>query len=104
MELSIKHSNLYTLLIGIDGRLDLDSAVDFGHQVMDAIDDSEEEVKEIILDFEKVTFISSYGLKVILEFYKKMKERNGSLKIKNVSEEIRKSFNLVGFNKFLALD
>ena len=71
---------------------------------MDAIDDSEEEVKELVLDFEKVTFISSYGLKVILEFYKKMKERNGSLKIKNVSEEIRKSFNLVGFNKFLALD
>ena len=50
MELSIKHSNLYTLLIGIDGRLDLDSAVDFGHNVMDAIDDSEEEIKELIKD------------------------------------------------------
>ena len=58
----------------------------------------------MILDFSNITFISSYGLKVILELYKKMKEANGTLKITNVSEEIRKSFNLVGFNKFLALD
>ena len=42
--------------------------------------------------------------KVILELYKKLKENNGNLKIKNVDEEIRKSFNLVGFNKFLSLD
>ena len=104
MELDIRYTNIYTLEINIDGRLDLDSAVDFGHKVMDAIDDSEEEIKELVINFEKVTFISSYGLKVILEFYKKMKEREGSLKIKNVPEEIKKSFNLVGFNKFLALD
>ena len=104
MELTIKNLNIYTLVVEVIGRLDLDSAVEFGHKVMDALDDSEEEIKELVIDFKNVTFISSYGLKVILEFYKKMKESGGSLKIKNVSEEIRKSFNLVGFNKFLSFD
>ena len=104
MELTIKNLNIYTLVVEVIGRLDLDSAVEFGHKVMDALDDSEEEIKELVIDFKNVTFISSYGLKVILEFYKKMKEAGGSLKIKNVSEEIRKSFNLVGFNKFLSFD
>ena len=104
MEISIKHTGIFTLEIKPVGRLDLDSAVEFGHQITDAIYDSEEEIKELIIDFSEVTFISSYGLKVILELYKKMKESEGSLKIRGVSEEIKKSFNLVGFNKFLELE
>ena len=104
MEISIKHTGIFTLTVKAIGRLDLDSAVEYGQAIMDALDDSEEEIKELVLDFSEITFISSYGLKVILEMYKKMKEAGGTLKIKGVSEEIKKSFNLVGFNKFLVLD
>ena len=104
MEMSITKASIFNLTVTAEGRLDLDSAVEYGQAITDAIYDSEEEIKELILDFSKITFISSYGLKVILELYKKMKENEGTLKIKGVSEEIKKSFNLVGFNKFLALD
>ena len=103
MEISIKRTGIFTLTVEAVGRLDLDSAVEYGTKITDAIYDSDEEIKELILDFAKITFISSYGLKVILELYKKLKENNGELKIKNVSEPIRKSFNLVGFNKFLVI-
>ena len=104
MEISIKRTGLYALEVKAVGRLDLDSAVEYGHNITDAIYDADEEIKELILDFSEITFISSYGLKVILELYKKMKEVDGSFKIKGVSEEIKKSFNLVGFNKFLVLE
>ena len=104
MEISITRTDVVTLTVSAVGRLDLDSAVEYGTKISDAIYDSDEEIKELVLDFEEITFISSYGLKVILELYKKMKENGGNLKIKNVPEQIKKSFNLVGFNKFLALD
>lgn len=104
MEISIQPKGLSTLMVNIGGRLDLDSAVDFGHQVMDAIDNSVEKVEELILDFSSVTFISSFGLKVILELYKKMTESGGILKIKDASEDIKKNFSLVGFDKFLILE
>ncbi len=104
MEISLTRTDVFTLSVKAVGRLDLDSAVEYGQTITDAIYDSDEEIKELMLDFSEITFISSYGLKVILELYKKMKENGGSLKIKGVSEEIKKSFNLVGFNKFLVLE
>lgn len=104
MEISFTKTSVFNLTVKGIGRLDLDSAVEYGQAITDAIYDADEEIKELVLDFSEITFISSYGLKVILELYKKMKEAEGSLKIKGVSEEIKKSFNLVGFNKFLALD
>ncbi len=104
MEISLNRTGVFTLTVKATGRLDLDSAVEYGQKITDFMYDADEDVKELVLDFSEITFISSYGLKVILELYKKMKESEGSLKIKGVSEEIKKSFNLVGFNKFLAFD
>ena len=104
MEISIKRADLFTMVVKAVGRLDLDSAVEYGTTITDAMYDSDEDVKSLILDFSEITFISSYGLKVILELYKKMKDKNGEFKIKNVDEQIKKSFNLVGFNKFLVIE
>lgn len=103
MEMTMHRNGILNLTVKAIGRLDLDSAVEYGHAITDAMYDSEEEIKELVLDFSEVTFISSYGLKVVLELYKKMKEVEGTLKIIGVSEDIKKTFNLVGFNKFLTL-
>ena len=61
-------------------------------------------ITEVILDFSEITFISSFGLKVILELYKKLKSQDGVLKLKDVSEQLKISFNMVGFNKFLVFE
>ena len=104
MDISLKHAGVGTLYVKAGGRLDLDSAVEYGTTITNEIYDSEDDIKELVLDFSEITFISSYGLKVILELYKQLKAKEGSLKIKNVSEEIRKSFNMVGFDKFLLFE
>jgi len=104
MDILIKSNGFNTLFVQASGRLDLDSAVDFGTKVKDTVEDSDVEITEVVIDFSQITFISSFGLKIILELYKLMKERNGVLKLKNVSESLMSSFRMVGFDKFLVFE
>lgn len=104
MEVTILKSGVFGLVAKAAGRLDLDAAVEYGTTIKDALYDAEEEIKELILDFSEITFISSFGLKVILELFKQMQEQNGVLKIKNPSEAIMNSFKMVGFDKFLLFE
>lgn len=104
MDINIKQTGLFSLYVKAVGRLDLDSAVEYGTKIKDAIYDAAENITEITLDFSEITFISSFGLKVILELYKEMQTNKGSLKLKGVSEQIRNSFNMVGFDRFLVFE
>ena len=104
MDIIIKNNGLDKLYVQASGRLDLDSAVEYGTKVKDTIEDSEETITEVVLDFSQITFISSFGLKVILELFKHLKAQQGVLKLKNVSEELMNSFRMVGFDKFLLFE
>lgn len=104
MNFTIKRIGISSLYVQASGRLDLDTAVDYGTSVKDAIEDSEETITEVILDFSEITFISSFGLKIILELFKLLKSQNGVLKLRSVSEQLMGSFKLVGFDKFLVFE
>lgn len=104
MEFNIKRVGINGLYVKASGRLDLDTAVDYGTKIKDTIEDSEETITEVVLDFSEITFISSFGLKIILELYKHLKSQEGVLKLKNVSEQLMGSFKLVGFDKFLVFE
>ena len=104
MEFTIKRTGISGLYVQASGRLDLDTAVEYGTRIKDTIEDSEETITEVILDFSEITFISSLGLKIILELYKLLQSQNGVLKLKGVSEQLMGSFKLVGFDKFLVFE
>ena len=104
MDLKLKRIGLDGLYVSASGRLDLDNAVEFGSKIQEYIEDCEESIVEVTLDFSEITFISSFGLKVILELYKLLKGQNGSLKLKSVSEQLMNSFKMVGFDKFLVFE
>jgi len=55
----------------------------------------------IILNFERVTYINSSGLGIIASNLKKAKENRGELRIINVSEEIYEIFDMVRFTKII---
>ena len=101
MDIIIKSNGSDVLHVQASGRLDLDSAVDYGTKVKDAIEDSDIPITEVVLDFSQITFISSFGLKVVLELYKEMQAKQGSLKLKDIPEQLKNSFKMVGFDKFL---
>lgn len=52
---------------------------------------------------EKLEYISSAGLRVILKAQKIMNEK-GSMKLKNVGESIMEVFEITGFSDFLTIE
>ena len=66
--------------------------------------DYEGELKEVILDFSEITFISSIGLKVVLEIFNEIREKDGILKVSGASDEVKKAFFMVGFDQFIVFE
>lgn len=104
MDIVLKRIGLDGLYVTASGRLDLDNAVEYGTKIKDYIEDCDDAIVGVTLDFAEITFISSFGLKVVLELYKQLKAQNGVLKLANVSEQLINSFKMVGFDKFLVFE
>ena len=87
-----------SLIVKIDGKIDTISAPELGMEINDSIDD----ITKLVLDFGGVTYISSIGLRVLLELHKKMKEQ-GVMELTNVTEDVMKIFKMTGFNNILTI-
>ena len=55
------------------------------------------------MDFEKLVYISSAGLGVILLTAKSLRNRNTKLATCSLSDQIRKIFEISGFDKVIAI-
>ena len=60
-------------------------------------------IKNLVLDFQGVEYISSAGLRVLLSTQKKMKQI-GSMKLRNVCEEVMEVFEITGFVDILTIE
>lgn len=87
-----KTENGDTTVIAVEGRLNTTTANEFGNEVKTLL----ETVENLVFDFDKVEYISSTGLRVLLFAQKEMNKR-GSMKIINVSEEVYDVMKDVGF-------
>ena len=85
-----------TLTFALEGRLDTVTAP----QLETAIKESIDGAVALVLDFEKLEYVSSAGLRVILSAQKIMDEK-GEMKIKNVSKEVMDIFEITGFSDIL---
>ena len=93
-----KKLNGNTLVFALDGRLDTTTAPELENEIGDL-----DGVEELIFDKEKLEYISSAGLRVILKAQKIMNEK-GSMKLKNVGESIMEVFEITGFSDFLTIE
>lgn len=98
MDIKFKKDINDMLTVKATGKIDIETAVEYGTKISDAIDD--EGIKYLALDFSEITYISSMGLRVILELHQKMSNL-GSMKLINVSNEVLNIFKMTGFSKFL---
>ena len=92
------------MYVQADGKLDLNTAVNYGTKVKDAAEDSDTDIKELILDFSQITFISSLGLKIILDLHNFMQSKGGVLKLRSVSDILMNTFKTVCFDDFLVFE
>lgn len=99
MSLNIEKKTENGVTFVLDGRLDTVTAPQFEKQ----LDETVEDVASIVLDFEKLEYISSAGLRVLLKAQKAMKNEK-SLKLKNVGNAVMEVLEITGFTDFLDIE
>ena len=87
------------LLVTLEGRLDTTTAPQLEGELKNSFDG----VQELVLDFEKLEYISSAGLRVLLSAQKVM-NKQGSMKIVHVGEVIQEIFEVTGFSDILTVE
>lgn len=88
-----------TLTVWLTGQLNTTTAA----QLEDELAASYDEVTDIVLDLEGLTYISSAGLRVMLTAKKALRGK-GSLVVRNASPEILSVFDMTGFIDFLTIE
>ena len=87
------------LTVKVEGRLDTLTAPEFDDELKPAL----EGVKELLLDLEGLEYISSAGLRVLLVAQQEMDDKDGTMTLKNVSEDIMEVFDVTGFVDVLTI-
>ena len=98
MTIEIK-KNTDELVLEITGRLDTITAPALDKTINENLG----EIKNLILDFKQLEYISSAGLRVLLSAQKKL-QQNGTMKLKNVREEVMEVFEITGFVDILTIE
>lgn len=87
------------LTIALEGRLDTTTAPQLDEVVKADIDG----VTKLLFDFAGLEYISSAGLRILLSAQKVM-NKQGSMVVKNVSDEVKEIFEVTGFSDILTIE
>lgn len=83
----------------IEGRLDTVTAPELEKTMQDILPG----LKELVLDFEKLDYISSTGLRILLSAQKAMNGQ-GSMKVCHVNDTVMEIFEVTGFSDILTIE
>jgi anti-anti-sigma factor len=84
--------------LNFNGHLDTNTSPDAEAKLNELINAGE---KKILIDFEKLDYISSAGLRILLGTAKQLKASGGELRICNLNETVSEVFEISGFNSIL---
>ena len=91
-----KTTNGTELTVALEGRLDTMTAPELEAELKTALDGAD----SLVLDFSKLDYISSAGLRVLLSAHKRMAGKGG-MKVTNVNEIVQEVFDVTGFADIL---
>lgn len=89
-----------TLNVAISGNIDTVTAPELDTKLQENLSG----IKDLILDFAAVDYISSAGLRVILMANQQLEDADGTMTIKNANDDVRDVFEMTGFDSLLNLD
>lgn len=100
--MEINRVNEEKAIVMPEGEIDFTNSQTLKENLMELFEDG---YNEIIINFAEINSIDSSGLGKLLLFHKKLKERDGSLKIQNIeSDYIRNMFEMIHLNKVIEIE
>ncbi len=88
-----------TLTLKLLGRLDTTTAP----LLEDTMNNSLKDVEKLVLDFKQLEYVSSAGLRVLLNAQKTM-NKQGTMVLKNVCPDVNEVLEITGFSDILTIE
>ena len=92
-----KITNKGKTTLQVEGRVDTVTAPELEKAVNAAAEDTD----TLVLDCEKLVYISSAGLRVLLSTHKLMTKKKGPFELINIGDDIMEIFSITGFAQIL---
>lgn len=86
------------LTVQISGRIDAVTALELDKDLSATLNG----VSNLTVDMADVEYVSSAGLRTLLKIQKRM-DKQGSMQIKNIRENVREVLDMTGFSNFLTI-
>lgn len=96
----IIESGAETVII-LSGQLDTLTAVDFEKEIQKVLSS---DANHVVLNGAELTYVSSAGLRLLLTLQKGMSAKKGTLRLRNISDNIMEIFNITGFSSILTIE
>jgi anti-sigma B factor antagonist len=87
-------------VLSFQGNLDTNTSPDAESEINTLIDAG---AQKLLVNFEKLDYISSAGLRILLATAKKLKASQGDLKICCLNETVQEVFDISGFSTILSV-
>ncbi len=94
-----KTLNGTALTVAVEGRLDTVTAPELERELSNSLSG----VTELTIDFARLDYISSAGLRALLAAFKIMRCQ-GSMRIANTNEIVKEVFEVTGFSNILPIE
>lgn len=95
---SEKENDFY--VIGIEGDLDASSCILLDQSISEAVSKGE---KKIIIDCDRLNYISSAGLGVFMSYLQDFENNNISLVLFGLSEKVKNVFQILGLDQLIKI-
>ena len=88
------------LLIELEGSIDSTTS----NELNTILSQSIKGINSLILDFKKIDYVSSAGLRVLLATFKELVNRGGTMVIRGVNQNVMDIFTMTGFDNILTIE
>ncbi len=100
MEIVFKKEENNLIITPLIERIDINSSIELKKTVYSMI---ERNYINLILNFKEINFIDSNGLAMLIAIFKKLKIKNGNLKIINTKEFVREVFGMTKLSSIIKI-
>jgi len=103
-ELKIEHAtesinDRAVQILRLEGYVDAHTFTEFEEELTKLVEGGH---YNLLLDLEKLTYINSTGLGLLMATFRQVRQHNGDLVIAKMSDKITNIFNLLGFSRLIS--